>query len=397
MTTLPQTGATELVSGQATPETSVNEIARYLDASVTRSIIEDRDLTDPPGACADGARYLVASSPTGAWSGEAGNLAIAVGTNASNGWLFQTVAVEGFRLYIRDENTEIEYNGASWATPAGVYTDENARDAIGSALGGGGEGITVTVDDGADTITIAWAGGEVNTSPSDGDVLTWDDGAGEWVAAPAPGSGGGSGGTVPTGGSAGQVLMKDTGVDQDVSWAFSSPVILGSDSTVSSGILEVTGLTLGDYCKVEVILEDIHFSTAGYPAMTFYVAGSEVTTGYYWGHRSLSSSGSTDSANGANAANIGMADPSSSGPWYPTNGTDVRFGGQVAVIGPGSSGHKPFRFFGISSEGSTGATADIDGGGALRNTGAITGFKIVAAVGAIDAGVLTVIGYKRAY
>jgi hypothetical protein len=116
MSTLPQTGATELVSGQATPETSVNEIARYLDANATRSIIEDRDLTAPPGSCADGARYLVKATATGTWAGKDGKLAIAVGTNAANGWLFQTVAVEGFKLYVRDENVELLYNGSAWIT-----------------------------------------------------------------------------------------------------------------------------------------------------------------------------------------------------------------------------------------------------------------------------------------
>lgn len=118
MTTLPNTGATELVTSQAIPEPVVNAMGRRLDANVSRSIIEDRDLTSPPGSCADGARYLVATSGSGAWSGQTGKLAIAVGTNAANGWLFQTVAVEGFRLYIRDENAEIEYNGAAWAAPA---------------------------------------------------------------------------------------------------------------------------------------------------------------------------------------------------------------------------------------------------------------------------------------
>jgi hypothetical protein len=118
MSTLPQTGATELVESQAAAETAVNEMGRYLDASVTRSIIEDRDLTAPPGSCADGARYLVDATATGLWTGEDGKLAIAVGTNAANGWLFQTVAVEGFRLYVRDENIEIQHNGSAWVTVA---------------------------------------------------------------------------------------------------------------------------------------------------------------------------------------------------------------------------------------------------------------------------------------
>lgn len=118
MSTLPNSGATELVAAQANAELAVNEMGRRLDSGYSRSIIEDRDLTAPPGSCADGARYLIAATATGAWAGHDGKLAVAVGTNASNGWLKITVAVEGFRLYIRDENIEIEYNGSAWATPS---------------------------------------------------------------------------------------------------------------------------------------------------------------------------------------------------------------------------------------------------------------------------------------
>jgi hypothetical protein len=112
MSTLPTTGATELTSGQAVPETAVNAALRALDANASRAIIEDRDLTAPPGSCGDGASYLVAASPTGAWAGQAGKMATAIGTNAANGWRFQTVAVEGYRLYVRDENVELHYDGA---------------------------------------------------------------------------------------------------------------------------------------------------------------------------------------------------------------------------------------------------------------------------------------------
>jgi hypothetical protein len=42
-----------------------------------------------------------------------------VGVNASNGWIFETVAVEGFKLYVRDENIEILHNGTSWTSTTG--------------------------------------------------------------------------------------------------------------------------------------------------------------------------------------------------------------------------------------------------------------------------------------
>lgn len=114
--TLPRTGAGEWAASQASPWETVNLVLRLLDAGACRFLIEDRDLTAPPGSCADGACYLVGASPTGAWSGKAGKLAVAIGANAANGWQFITAAIEGVDLYVRDENLTIEYNGSSWVT-----------------------------------------------------------------------------------------------------------------------------------------------------------------------------------------------------------------------------------------------------------------------------------------
>jgi hypothetical protein len=117
--TLPKSGGPELVDGQATlRETTVNEMARALDAGFSRAIIEDRDLSAAPGTCADGANYLVAGTPGGgdAWAGQTGKMATAVGTNAINGWDFKVVAVEGFVLAIKDENVDIRFDGAAWQT-----------------------------------------------------------------------------------------------------------------------------------------------------------------------------------------------------------------------------------------------------------------------------------------
>jgi len=119
MTTTPITGAPEWAASQAAPWTPHNEALRRIESGYSRAIIVDRDLTAPPGSCADGARYLVLATGTGAWAGYDGKMAVAVGTNAANGWLFITVAVEGFRLYVQDENVEIEYNGAAWVASAG--------------------------------------------------------------------------------------------------------------------------------------------------------------------------------------------------------------------------------------------------------------------------------------
>ena len=123
--TLPRTGGAEWAASQASPWETVNLVLRLLDAGACRFLIEDRDLTAPPGSCADGSCYLVAASPTGAWSGKAGKLAVAIGANAANGWQFMTVAIEGVDLYVRDENITIEYNGSAWVTSSGLQPGNN--------------------------------------------------------------------------------------------------------------------------------------------------------------------------------------------------------------------------------------------------------------------------------
>jgi hypothetical protein len=175
----------------------------------------------------------------------------------------------------------------------------------------------------------------------------------------------------------------------------SSPIsILGYDDVLSGDALEVSGLNLADYSKVVVILEDVVASVAGLPLLTVLVGGVEVTTGYYYAHRSLSNSGAGETAGGTDAASVPLLDGTTSGPWYPIAGSNAVYGGEVTFIGPASSNHKPFQFAGTSTQGSTGALVDCNGSGALRNTGAITGFKLSHG-GTMSGARMTVIGYKR--
>lgn len=102
----------ELVEGQAVPETTVNEQVRRIEAMASVAIVKDRDLTAPPGSCADGDSYIIAGSPTGAWAGRPNQIATAVGTNAANGWYF-VVPIEGTFAYIQDENIFAKFDGAS--------------------------------------------------------------------------------------------------------------------------------------------------------------------------------------------------------------------------------------------------------------------------------------------
>jgi hypothetical protein len=99
MTTTPVLGITELASGQALPETTVNEAARYLEQGARHFVIVDRDLSAPAGGEADGSAYIVSGTGTGAWAGHDGDIAFKMST----GWLFINVT-EGMSFWIADEN-----------------------------------------------------------------------------------------------------------------------------------------------------------------------------------------------------------------------------------------------------------------------------------------------------
>jgi hypothetical protein len=117
-------GALELVSAQATPETTVNEQIRHTEAGACHFIVADDDLTAPPGSCSDGASYIIAATATGAWAGKEKQIATALGTNASGGWSYH-VPAEGFTAYIQDENTRKLYDGTNWVsdTSGGAQTE----------------------------------------------------------------------------------------------------------------------------------------------------------------------------------------------------------------------------------------------------------------------------------
>jgi hypothetical protein len=108
--TTPRLGAPELTSGQAAPETTVNEQIRYVEQGASRFVFKDRDLSTPPGSPADGDCYLVKATGTGAWAGKDGKIAFYENTS----WVFIT-AKEGFRAYVNDEDIEIVFDGSSWS------------------------------------------------------------------------------------------------------------------------------------------------------------------------------------------------------------------------------------------------------------------------------------------
>ena len=104
-------GLPELVQNRRAPETTVNEQVRGLEAFAGLGGILDRDLATPPGSPVDGARYLVATSPTGTWTGRA-----RAGTSrAIKTQLGSSTTLSRGCSWVADENILIRYDGSAWA------------------------------------------------------------------------------------------------------------------------------------------------------------------------------------------------------------------------------------------------------------------------------------------
>lgn len=88
----------------------VLEFFRWSD-TLTQARVKDKDLTAPPGSPTDGDAYIVAASPTGAWSGKAGQIARwwAGGT----AWEFRP-ARQGWRVHVEDEAIDYRYESGAW-------------------------------------------------------------------------------------------------------------------------------------------------------------------------------------------------------------------------------------------------------------------------------------------
>lgn len=116
-------GITLLEQSQASKEITINEALARIDAALNSGVI-DRDLATPPASPAAGDVYIVAASPTGAWSGKTGQVAY-----FDQLWRF-IVPNEGLTLWVNDENVQVVHNGTAWQviSPSmlGTTTNDNA-------------------------------------------------------------------------------------------------------------------------------------------------------------------------------------------------------------------------------------------------------------------------------
>lgn len=117
--TLPNSGLkTGWVPGEAAWGPDMNRNLRALDALMQARVI-DKDLNTPPAATG-GSLYIVGPSPTGAWAGQAGKLALyQSGDDLTASWLL-IAPKSGWSVYVVDEALRYTFDGAAWVAPAKV-------------------------------------------------------------------------------------------------------------------------------------------------------------------------------------------------------------------------------------------------------------------------------------
>ncbi len=93
---------------------NVNRFLQMSDAMLGGVGVLSAQLGAPPSAPAQGDAYIVASGATGAWAGEGGSLAVyQLGT-----WQFFPASVLGFRVYAKDQNEFLYFNGTTFVAEA---------------------------------------------------------------------------------------------------------------------------------------------------------------------------------------------------------------------------------------------------------------------------------------
>jgi hypothetical protein len=72
--------------------------------------VKDRDLTAPPASPANGERYIIPASATGAWAGRAGQIAVRV----ANVWEYHAPR-SGWLCFIEDESVLSAFKPSGWS------------------------------------------------------------------------------------------------------------------------------------------------------------------------------------------------------------------------------------------------------------------------------------------
>lgn len=111
MSNTPNLGLELVPSNSFQPWVQVNDALQVLDALVQLTV-QDKDAATPPTTVSGdaGKRWIIGASPTGAWAGQAGAIALCTGAN-----LWRIIpSKDGFEAWVIDEAKKYRKQSGTW-------------------------------------------------------------------------------------------------------------------------------------------------------------------------------------------------------------------------------------------------------------------------------------------
>jgi hypothetical protein len=243
--------------GPGSPSDAPNSIPLSAIINAGRFVIVENQTTNAPPSAAQGVAYIIGSSPTGAWSGHAGKVAIRESAGTSTDYTIYTPP-EGMRAYDKSQDRDYQYTGSAWQSATGRWRSQFTQYTANGTFSKHARCIQVKViviGGGGD---VGGAGGNV----SFGSHLSATGGAG---AAGVPGTGTASGGLTFSGrlSSEGGFPGLAIGVSGYGQWSSGAPSG-GAGGGAAIKIIPASSLATSEtvtvgtrgYCLVEEFIED---------------------------------------------------------------------------------------------------------------------------------------------
>lgn len=165
---------------------------------------------------------------------------------------------------------------------------------------------------------------------------------------------------------------------------------IDSKTAPSAGVFDFSSLTLTGYEVIQIVCSGITVTTDGTDvALTFYVGGSEIVTGYRWGQQAVAST--TGNVEDGDASDPSILLNSNNATQDTGNAAGESFSCLITVDAPTSTAlHKKAEYETVQSRPDSETEAQL-GIGLMENAGAINGLKISGS-SALTAGHVRILG-----
>lgn len=243
MATTPHLGLILLEQAQSQKEITVNTALMKIDALLNTRVL-DKDLSAPPVSPVEGDLYIVAASATGEWAGYENHIAY-----FEQVWRFITPN-SGLMLWVEDESKHYLFDGAEWSS---MSTSVGALEDLTNV---------------------------VLSSLSDGQALTYDAGASQWVNSTVT-SGGGGYTDEEAQDAVGNILADSSTIDFTYSDATPSITAIVKDTSITYAKIQNVSTTdrlLGRATAGSGVVEEITCTAAGRALIDDANASAQLTT-----------------------------------------------------------------------------------------------------------------------